>query len=340
MAHLEKFGRAALGHMLAHYDRQAGERISNPNLDRSRSHLNYNLAASDQPSRQGDYIRRRCGEVRCQNRKDINVMCTWVVTAPKDLASEEQEAFFRACYLFLRERYGANNTVSAWVHMDEITPHLHYAWVPVVEDKRRGGYKLSAKEAVNRRDLQTFHADLERHLEAALGHRVSILNEATKEGNRSIQELRRGTAREEVAQLRADKQRLQAEVSNYQGLKMQKAEIDAISPQYAKSFFGRKKELKGVTLEDIEQLKGQATAGLAAQTEVEDLKKMLINLRWKVHDQEEELECWRKRAIAQRDEIQRLQKVERAWKLVPIDVQEAVRQQLQQKQRRRRGQER
>lgn len=338
MAHVMKFTKASCGHMFAHFDRRA-EHISNENLDRERTHLNYNLA-THQTMDQGEFVRKRCAEVRCQNRKDVNVMATWVVTVPKDLPEQEHKAFFQASYDFLQQRYGRENVVSAYVHMDEITPHLHYAWVPIVEDKRRGGYKLSAKEAVNRRDLQAFHGDLERHLEAALGHRVAVLNEATKEGNRSIQELRRGTAREEVAQLRADKQRLQAEVEKYEGVRMQKAEIDAISPQYAKSFFGRKKELKGVTLEDIEQLKGQATAGLAAQTEVEDLKKMLINLRWKVHDKEEELECWRKRAIAQRDEIQRLQKVARAWKLVPIDVQEAVRQQLQQTQRRRWGQER
>ena len=44
MAHLEKYNRAAVGHLIAHYDRQA-ENIGNESVDRTRSHLNYNLAA-------------------------------------------------------------------------------------------------------------------------------------------------------------------------------------------------------------------------------------------------------------------------------------------------------
>ena len=38
------------------------------------------------------------------------------------------------------------NVISAYVHFDEVTPHMHYAFVPVVEDKKKGGYKLSAKK--------------------------------------------------------------------------------------------------------------------------------------------------------------------------------------------------
>ena len=43
MAHMMKHTRASCGHMFAHYDRQA-EHISNENVDRERTYLNYNLA--------------------------------------------------------------------------------------------------------------------------------------------------------------------------------------------------------------------------------------------------------------------------------------------------------
>ena len=92
MAHLEKYSRAAVGHLIAHYDRQA-ENIGNESVDRTRSHLNYNLAAELQPMKQGDFIKQRCSEVKVQKRKDVNVMCTWVLTAPKDLPESEQVAF-------------------------------------------------------------------------------------------------------------------------------------------------------------------------------------------------------------------------------------------------------
>ena len=164
MAHMMKHTKASCGHMFAHFDRKA-ENISNENLDRTRTHLNYNLATHQQMD-QGEFVRQRCSEVRCQNRKDVNVMVSWVVTAPKDLPEAEHKAFFQASYDFLQKRYGRENVVSAYVHMDEVTPHMHFAFVPVVhtfkQDRKNPDisteiYKVSAKECVNRYDLQGFH---------------------------------------------------------------------------------------------------------------------------------------------------------------------------------------
>ena len=205
MAHMMKHTKASCGHMFAHFDRKA-EHISNENLDRTRTHLNYNLATHQQMD-QGEFVRKRCSEVRCQNRKDLNVMVSWVVTAPKDLPEAEHKAFFQASYDFLKKRYGMENVVSAYVHMDEVTPHMHFAFVPVVrtfkQDRKNPDistevYKVSAKECVNRYDLQSFHESLQRYVSKELGHEVSILNEATKEGNRSIEELKRQSATERL----------------------------------------------------------------------------------------------------------------------------------------------
>lgn len=197
MAHCMKHTKASCGHMFAHFDRKA-EHISNENVDRTRSHLNYNLAAHQQME-QGEFVRQRCSEVRCQNRKDVNVMVSWIVTAPKDLPQQAEPAFFQAAYDFLENRYGRSNVVSAYVHMDEVTPHMHFAFVPVTQDRKRGGYKVSAKEVITRRDLQTFHTDLSNFLEQQLGFPVNVLNDATKEGNRSIEQLKRQSASEQVA---------------------------------------------------------------------------------------------------------------------------------------------
>ena len=202
MAHCMKHTKASCGHMFAHFDRKA-EHISNENVDRTRSHLNYNLAAHQQME-QGEFVRQRCSEVRCQNRKDVNVMVSWIVTAPKDLPQQAEPAFFQAAYDFLENRYGRSNVVSAYVHMDEVTPHMHFAFVPVTEDRKRGGYKVSAKEVINRRDLQTFHSDLSKYLEEQLGFPVNVLNEATKEGNRSIEQLKRQSATEQIAAAAAE----------------------------------------------------------------------------------------------------------------------------------------
>lgn len=198
MAHVAKFSKGAMGHMLSHYDRSK-EGLGD-NIEQSKTHLNYNLAKGQQPQAQLDFVHQRLSEVRCQNRKDVNVLCDWVVTTPKDLPEQEHRAFFQATYDFLANRYGQENVVSAYVHMDEVTPHMHFAFMPVTEDKKRGGLKVSAKEVLTRKDLQTFHLDLQNCLEKALGHEIGILNEATKEGNKTVAELKQRTIMQKTAE--------------------------------------------------------------------------------------------------------------------------------------------
>ena len=216
MAHVQKYPKSAIGHMCNHYGRSEDmEKASyiirgNENIDASKTHLNYNLAEKEQSLSQIDFIHKRLSEVKVQNRKDVNVLCDWVITAPKDLPQEEHRKFFEESYKFLNSRYGKENVVSAYVHMDETTPHMHYAFIPVKhgfkENKKNPDisteyYKVSAKEVLTRYELKKFHPDLQRHLEMALGHEVRILNDATKEGNRSIQELKRQSATERLQEV-------------------------------------------------------------------------------------------------------------------------------------------
>lgn len=201
MAHVAKFTKGAMGHMLSHYDRS---KVPAENIDPERSHLNYNLAAKQQPLPQLDYIHCRLNDVKLQNRKDVKVLCDWVVTVPKDLPQELHTQFFSETYNYLSSKYGKENVVSAYVHNDEVTPHLHFAFIPVVKDFKKGGYKVSAKECITRSDLQHFHEDLQHYLESKLQQPVNILNEATKNGNKSIAELKRGTAQQELEKLQSE----------------------------------------------------------------------------------------------------------------------------------------
>lgn len=117
-------------------------------------------------------------------------MCDWVITAPEDLTEDELPVFFDECYKFLNARYGKENVISAPVHMDETSPHLHYNFVPVVKDKKKGIPKLSAKECITRKDLNTFHQDLTKHMTAVFGRDIGILNGATVVGNKTIKQLK------------------------------------------------------------------------------------------------------------------------------------------------------
>ena len=197
-----KHPKTALGHLGKHYERGKDEtseyvKFGNPDIDPQRTHLNYNLAPQHD---QMDFLKQRLSEVYCLNRKDVNVMCSWVVTAPKDLALGQQEDFFKESYKFLENRYGKENVISSYVHLDETTPHMHFAFIPVVYDKKKDRYKVSAKERVNKFELKSFHSDYQEHLDKAK-IRCNVLNEATKEGNRSIEELKRQSATDRLQEV-------------------------------------------------------------------------------------------------------------------------------------------
>jgi hypothetical protein len=79
---------------------------------------------------------------------------------------------------------------------------MHFSFVPVVEDNKRNGLKVCAKECITKQELKVFHPELEKHLENVFGYEVGILNDATKEGNKSIEELKKGAAAIELSNLR------------------------------------------------------------------------------------------------------------------------------------------
>lgn len=191
--HVAKYNKSATGHMCAHYERRKDDRgeyikFGNQNIDLSRTHLNYNLAPEHD---QIEFIRQRTSEVKCQKRADVNVMCDWVVTAPEGLDRGHLKEFFKASYDFFEKRYGQENVISAYVHMDETTPHMHFAFVPVVFDKKKELYKVSAKQLLTKTELKRVHPDLSRHLkeEYSWGSNLKILNGATINGNRTVAEM-------------------------------------------------------------------------------------------------------------------------------------------------------
>ena len=213
MAHVAKYTRSALGHMLNHYARQENDGVKrgNQEIKPELTHNNWNVAENLQPLPQMEFIHQRLSQVKVQKRADVNIMCDWVITLPKDVPEDRKQEFFQQSFQFLCDRYGKENVVSAWVHEDETTPHMHFSFIPVTANKKKGGFKVSAKEVLTRKDLQTFHFDLQKHLETALGIPVGVLNQATAEGNQTIAELKRQTAIERTKQ--AEQQATQAETA-------------------------------------------------------------------------------------------------------------------------------
>ena len=177
MAHVEKYTQSQVGHLFNHYNRDKEKDCnrSNESIDKNKTKDNYNLMEREQTPQ--EYFKQRLGEVYHMNRSDVNVMVDWIVTLPKDYDGDPKE-FFQHTVDYLNDRYGADNCIGAFVHMDETTPHLHYSFIPVVPDERHKDYdyKVNAKKVISRKELQNFHPDLQKYLREKMSKLQNIVN--------------------------------------------------------------------------------------------------------------------------------------------------------------------
>ena len=192
--------------------------------------------------------------MRCLNRKNVNVMISWVVTLPKEMndkSDDEKRKFFERTYEFLKERYGVENVISAYVHMDETQPHMHFAFTPVMYDVKKDRYKFNAKVVGSRKDLRTFHKDLDVYLEHELGYRTGVINGIT-ELNLSIQELKQ--MQKEMADLDKKLDDIPLETPNKTFAGNYKAsDVDAVLEQ--NRLLKQKEVLQNKQLETLENAK-------------------------------------------------------------------------------------
>ena len=128
----------------------------NPQIDKSRTHLNYHTLPHEK--KYLAFIDERIKELAPKRKiKDDTVLITsFILGSDKEffdgISPETQKRFFDDCAEFFAERYGKENVISAVVHLDESTPHLHFNLIPVT------GGRLCAKELFDRaalRELQT-----------------------------------------------------------------------------------------------------------------------------------------------------------------------------------------
>lgn len=205
MANMQKYSdMRKIGHLCAHYERSvAPGHYSNKEIDQARIEEDRVNLAPVRDGGQTAYIKQQISAVMGERtlRKDAVRMCCWVVTIPKDFPKEKEPIFFQAAYDFLVDRYGAKSgmgedcVISAYVHNSETRPHMHFAFLPVVE--RKESKTFCAKEAVNRTDLTTFHRDLAEYMDAnGICPKSDILNGKTKRDDTgralTVKQLKRG----------------------------------------------------------------------------------------------------------------------------------------------------
>lgn len=187
----EKFTRNQSGNILVHCDRSDPNRTyKNQEIDHSKTYLNYNLAPEHKGMTDYEFMKKRCEEFKILKRKDINWLVSWVITMPANYTGNKA-LFFREAYNFMENRYGKDNVVSAYVHLDETSPHMHFCFVPIIFDKKKQEYKVNAKQCINKVELKQIHPEMQEYLENKLQTKVNILNGATAEGNKTIDQLKK-----------------------------------------------------------------------------------------------------------------------------------------------------
>ena len=158
----KKYKGSAISPIEAHNERTKEQYASNPDIDTDRSRYNLHLV---QP--QGKYREeadRMIAAAHCRVRKDsVRVVEALVTASPeffKDKTDREIKAYFEYALEFLKGKQNTQTFISAVVHMDEKTPHLHLCFVPLTADGR-----LSAKEIIgNRKNLVKWQDEFWQHM--------------------------------------------------------------------------------------------------------------------------------------------------------------------------------
>ena len=151
-----KYKGPEIGHIESHNERTKEKYASNPDIDTSRSHLNFHLVSPERKYRAE--AEKQIAEAGCRTRSDsVRVVEALVTASPeffKGKKISEVRAYFTEALDFIQKHQSKDTIISAVVHMDEKTPHMHLCFIPLTEDKQ-----LSAKEIVGNKKKLTWWQD-------------------------------------------------------------------------------------------------------------------------------------------------------------------------------------
>ena len=136
-------------------------KISNEDIDLEKTKYNYDLVEDERPLYQR--VKSRVEELKesgSRVQKNSVVMYSNILTVPEEQAKiwgeEKTDEYFKACYDFFSKEFGVENVVSAKIHKDETTPHMHLHFVPVNKENGR----LQARVSMNKAKINYIHDEL------------------------------------------------------------------------------------------------------------------------------------------------------------------------------------
>lgn len=196
MAHIAKYKATSVGHMLAHYRRDASsmerdnidpKRVKNDMVVAHYTNKDGQLVVGRVVPREGEpnwgTVQRRIERVneaqkaagKRATRKDAVVMADVVVTLPDNVRKGDEDRFFRLTYWYLSNKFGIDNMMGGYVHKDEVlkdgTPardHMHVPFTPILDGR------FNYKKMCPRMFYQNMHRELGDYLEKRFGYRPEV----------------------------------------------------------------------------------------------------------------------------------------------------------------------
>ena len=298
MAHIAKYKATSVGHMLAHYRRDASS-LERDNIDPKRTKDNMvvahytnkdgQLVVGRVVPREGEpnwgTVERRIERVneaqkaagKRATRKDAVVMADVVVTLPDNVRKGDEDRFFRLTYWYLSKKFGIDNMMGGFVHKDEVlkdgTPardHMHVPFTPILDGR------FNYKKMCPRSFYQSMHKELGDYLEKRLGYRPEVeLGEETR-----------------AQRVYTDKS---VDIDKVRGA-VDRAVVRPAEDEAARIVAAAKEEAAAL-LSDAEAKKAELAQQIEdRQGDLAELDSQLEDVRMDIAGEEDRLECLRQRA--------------------------------------------
>lgn len=140
----EKLTRAEAQGRCVHNDRRA-KNHTNKDIDVSKSYMNYYIKKNElNYVKEFDKLKEKY-DLKGQIRSNSIVVCEMVITSDSHffnkIGEKETRGYFEESYKFVcnYNNLGERNILSAVVHLDEGSPHMHLVYVPVIHTKDKDG---------------------------------------------------------------------------------------------------------------------------------------------------------------------------------------------------------
>ncbi len=142
-----KYKRENLKGIYRHNERK-NKNYSNKNIDSIKSYLNYSLKdCKFTYEKEFEKLRKECN-LKGQVKVVSNIACEYIITSDKDffesIGEQETKRYFETAYRFVcnYKNLGEQYILSAKVHIDEETPHMHLVFIPVVHTTDKKGNSI------------------------------------------------------------------------------------------------------------------------------------------------------------------------------------------------------